>query len=69
MQQTNATVAPDGRAPEARWRLGALAWALWTLAMFGLIPIVWFDQLLRQAGRPELVQLNASGIPFVVAIL
>ncbi len=37
--------------------------------MFGLIPIVWFDQLLRQAGRPELVQLNASGIPFVVAIL
>jgi hypothetical protein len=49
--------------------MGALAWALWTLAMFGLIPIVWFDQLLRQAGRPELVQLNASGIPFVVAIL
>src|SRR6266542_1216504 len=57
VQQTNATVAPGGRAPEARWRMGVLAWALWTLAMFGLIPIVWLDQL------------NASGIPFVVAIL
>jgi len=49
--------------------MGVLAWALWTLAIFGLIPIAWFDQMLRQAGRPELVQLNASGVPFVVAIL
>jgi len=49
--------------------MGVLAWALLTLAIFGLIPIAWFDQMLRQAGRPELVQLNASGVPFVVAIL
>jgi hypothetical protein len=52
-----------------RRRTGALAWALWTLAILGLFPIAWFDQLLRQAGRPELVQLNASGILYVVAVL
>jgi len=52
-----------------RRRTGALAWALWTLAILGLFPIAWFDQLLRQAGRPELVQLNASGVLYVVAIL
>jgi hypothetical protein len=52
-----------------RRRTGALAWALWTLAILGLFPIAWFDQLLRQAGRPGLVQLNASGILYVVAVL
>ncbi len=66
---TNATVPPGVRPPGAHWRMGVLAWALLTLAIFGLIPIAWFDQMLRQAGRPELVQLNASGVPFVVAIL
>ncbi len=67
--QTNATVAPGDQASGTRRRTRVLAWALWTLAMLGLFPVVWFDQLLRQAGRPELVQLNASGIPFVVAVL
>ena len=52
-----------------RRRTGAPAWALWTLAILGLFPIAWFDQLLRRAGRPELVQLNASGVLYVVAIL
>jgi hypothetical protein len=46
-----------------------LSWALWALALLGFFPIAWFDQLLRQAGRPELVQLNASGILFVVVVL
>jgi hypothetical protein len=31
--------------------------------------IVWFDQLLRQAGRVDLVQLNASAVPFLVALV
>jgi hypothetical protein len=67
--QPKATVAPGNQAPGTRQRTGVLGWALWTLAMLGLIPIVWFDQLLRHAGRPDLVQLNTSGIPFVVAML
>jgi hypothetical protein len=51
-----------------RWAAG-LAWVLWALAMLGLVAIAWFDHLLRQASRPELVQLNASGIPFALAAL
>ena len=39
-----------------------LAWALWALAMLGAA-VPWFDHLLRQAGRPELTQLNASRRP------
>jgi hypothetical protein len=46
-----------------------LAWALWTLAVLGVLPIAWFDLLLRGASRPELVQLNATGVPFLVATL
>jgi hypothetical protein len=38
-----------------------LAWALWLLAMLGLAATAWFDHLLRQAGRPELVQLAGGG--------
>jgi hypothetical protein len=38
-----------------------LAWALWLLATFGLAATAWFDHLLRQAGRPELVQLTGGG--------
>src|SRR6266702_3500530 len=53
----------------ARWRPVVLAWVLWALAILCLAAIAWFDHLLRQAGRPELVQLNASGIPFVLAAL
>jgi hypothetical protein len=44
-----------------------LAWAMWGLAMLGLAATVWFDHLLRQAGRPELVQLNTGGVTLVLA--
>jgi hypothetical protein len=44
-----------------------LAWALWALTLLGLAVTAWFDHLLRQAGRPELVQLDAEGIPMVLA--
>jgi hypothetical protein len=34
-----------------------VAWALWALAIVGLVVTVWLDQLLRRGGRPELVVL------------
>jgi hypothetical protein len=44
-----------------------LAWALWVLTLLGVPATAWLDQLLRQAGRPELTWLHASSIPQVVA--
>ena len=52
-----------------RWWRAVLAWALWALALLGIAAIVWFDQLLRQAGRVDLVQLNASAVPFLLALV
>jgi hypothetical protein len=52
-----------------RWWPGGLAWALWTLAILGLATVPWSDHLLRQAGRPELTQLNASTIPYLLAVV
>jgi hypothetical protein len=65
---------PDWRREVAmakpRRRLtGALAWALWALAMVGLATVPWFDHLLRAAGRPDLTQLNASTIPYLLALV
>jgi hypothetical protein len=48
------------RGTRSRWRPTWLAWGLWTLAMLGLVVLVWLDQLLRQTGRPELVVLNPT---------
>jgi hypothetical protein len=44
-----------------------LAWGLWALAMLGLAAAAWLDHLLRRAGRPELAQLDAGGVPMVLA--
>jgi hypothetical protein len=52
-----------------RWHSGVLAWALWALAMLGVVTIPWFDHLLRQARRPELTQLDATAVPMVLAAL
>ena len=62
-------VTPAVRPARAYWRPGGLAWALWALAMLGLAAIPWFDHLLRAAGRPELAQLDASGVPAVAGIV
>jgi hypothetical protein len=43
-----------------RWWPGGLAWALWILTLLGLAAITWLDQLLHQAGRPELSWLGAG---------
>jgi hypothetical protein len=57
-----------GRRPArpGRWP-GVVAWALWLLTMLGLAVVAWLDHLLRQAGRPELVQLDAGGVAVVLA--
>jgi hypothetical protein len=55
-------------ARKQRWP-GWLAWGLWALAVLGLASVPWFDRLTRQAGRPELTQLNASTIPYLLAIV
>jgi hypothetical protein len=56
------------RVRPRRWA-GVAAWALWALALLGLATVPWFDHLTRQAGRPELTQLNASTIPWLLAIV
>ena len=56
----------------AAWKRGWpawLAWGLWALAVLGLASVPWFDRLAGQAGRPELAQLNASTIPWLVALV
>jgi MFS family permease len=61
--------ASPAAARPARARAGMLAWAAWALAVGGLATIPWFDQLARQARRPELTQLGASTIPYVAAVV
>jgi hypothetical protein len=57
---------PAGRLRPRRgpWpRPARLAWALLVLVLLGFVAFVWFDQLLRQAGRPDL----ALVAPFAIA--
>ena len=49
-----------------RWA-GLAAWGLWALAMLGLAGAACLDRLLRQAGRPDLAQFNADGVPALLA--
>jgi hypothetical protein len=46
-----------------------VAWALWILAMLGLAATARFDQLLRQAGRPDLAQLQGGGVAVILSAL
>jgi hypothetical protein len=62
-------VSPGVRPARTLWRPAGLAWALWALAMLGLAAVPWFDHLLREAGRPDLAQLDASGVPAVLGIV
>jgi hypothetical protein len=51
-----------------RWAAG-LAWALWALAILGLLVTAWLDHLLRQAGRPDLAQETALDGTTVLVVL
>jgi hypothetical protein len=46
-----------------------LAWALWALAVLGIAAVLWFDHLLRQAGRADLVQVSASTLSWLLALV
>jgi hypothetical protein len=62
-------VTDGGRRARARPWLAALPWALWALAILGIGAAFWFDHLLRQAGRADLVQVNASALPWLLALV
>ena len=49
-------------ARPSRWRrrVGTLAWTLWATALLSLAAAVWFQHLLRQAGRPDLVEAGGD---------
>jgi hypothetical protein len=52
-----------------RGRATWLAWGLFALAIAGLATVPATDHLLRQAGRPELAQLGADTVPYLLAIV
>jgi hypothetical protein len=54
-------VRPDG--PRRRWCPAGLAWTLWALPMLSIPVAAWLDRLLRQAGRPDLLELTPTAIP------
>jgi hypothetical protein len=62
------TTSAQPALPTRRWAAG-MAWALWTLAVLGLAATARFDQLLRQAGRPELAQLRGGGVAVILSAL
>ena len=62
-------MTPGDRPARPHWQSAVLAWVLWASVPLSLVPITWIDHLLRQAGRPELVILGASGIPYVLSAL
>jgi hypothetical protein len=58
-----------GRVARPRWWPAGLAWALWALAMLGIAAGLWFDHLLRQAGRADLVQASALAFAWLLALV
>jgi hypothetical protein len=57
------------RVARTRWWSAVAAWALWMLTMLGLAAVLWMDRLLRQAGRPDLVQFAQGGwLPSLAAL-
>jgi hypothetical protein len=49
-------VTSAARLARPRWWPGVLAWALWLASLLCLAVVPWLDELLRQAGRADLVQ-------------
>jgi hypothetical protein len=60
-------VVGSARPAWPRWGAAGLAWMLWGLTLLGVLAAAWLDQLLRQAGRPELSWLGSGNLPLVGA--
>jgi hypothetical protein len=63
-------LTPTTRVARPRWWPGVAPWVLWALVMLGLAVAPWIDQLLRQAGRADLVSFVPDAVVGpVVAVL
>jgi hypothetical protein len=63
---TRTQPQPAGRVSRpAAWG----GWALWALAILGLVSSAWLDHLLRRAGHPELASFTGSGVPPVLGVI
>ena len=60
-------LTPGARAARPRRWTAGLAWLLWALTLLALPATARLDQLLRQAGLPELTWLHLGSVPQVVA--
>jgi hypothetical protein len=63
-----AVTSPAGLGRPRRWP-AVLAWALWALAMLGLVVVPWMDRLTIRAGRPDLAQWQGAALAAVVGHL
>jgi hypothetical protein len=68
MPRTAMLVTPTTQEQARRWP-ALLASALWVLTLLALPMVNWLDQLLRQAGLPELAILEPAAFPLVAAAL
>jgi hypothetical protein len=63
-------LTPAARPHATHRRPAVLAWVLWTLTVLGFTAFVWFDLLLRQAGRPDLSLLTSSDlVPYLLGAM
>jgi len=62
-------VTPAARLVRPRQWSAVLAWTLWSLGILALPAVAWSDHLLRQAGRPDLVQLTPGTASPVLTVL
>src|SRR4029453_1124104 len=61
------TAAPRPHRRHRWW--STLVWGLLALAVLGLAVVVWFDHLLRQAGRPDLSPLGSDDYSYVLTVV
>jgi hypothetical protein len=61
-------VTPAAPARRRRWP-GVLAWALWVLAMLGVAAMVLLQDLVREAGKPDLAGPGTSGVAYALAVV
>jgi hypothetical protein len=58
---------PEAAPTPGPWPV--LAWGLWALVVLGFAAALWLDQLLRRAGRPDLVSLSTDAVPYLLGMV